>query len=206
MVLSAADATEIGSSGSIADGSGNNIELTLPDGTAAAVTSNGLSGLYGAAYWDLGTSLKGGLSAFIEYNTRQNNTFTCVGFKRASSAPTSLSDLETDSVFLQINIRGTGKLNCFHKKEGDNLTIITTNSDDLASCKALIYQVAAGPLGFERRQHVSYNEAEDTQKDNASATQILDTGRWYLFLAWGSSTTVSGDTTMSFKLTGGFPV
>ena len=206
MVLSAADATEIGSSGSIADGSGSNIELTLPDGTAAAVTANGLSGLYGGAYWNLGSTLKGGLSAFVEWSTRQSGTFTCIGFKRASSAPTSLADLETDSVWLQMNIKGTGQLNCFHKKEGDSLTIITTNSDNLASAAAVIYQVAAGPLGFERRQHVSYNEAEDTQKDNANATAVLDTGNWYLFVAWGSSATVSGDTTMSFKLTGGFPV
>ena len=53
---------------------------------------------------------------------------------------------------------------------------------------------------------MSWNEAEDTQKDNANATAVLDSGNWYLFVAWGSSATVSGDTTMAFKLTGGFPV
>jgi len=53
---------------------------------------------------------------------------------------------------------------------------------------------------------VSFNEAEDTQKDNANATTVLDTGGWYAFAGFGSFVTVSSDTTVAFALKGGFPV
>ena len=201
-----ADGTAIANGGDLSDAGGDVINLTLPDGTAAAVVANGLSGLYGGIVWSLGDTLKGGLGSFVEWVTRQNSVIVCVGFMRASSAPSSLAELESSSGFLQMNIKADGTLNCFHKEEAQALNAITQNTDNLASAAAVVFQAAAGPLGFERRQHVSWNEANDQQKDNVDATQVLDSGDWYLFLAYGAGTTISGDTTIQLKLNAGFPL
>jgi len=141
--LRIADASLIGSGMS---DSGTDINFLLAAGQAAVVNSAGVAGLVGAAVWSLGDTILGGLHFFVEWSARQNSTVIVVGFKRASSAPTALTDLQVDSVWLQMNINASGKVDCYHKKEADTLTAQHINYDDLASAKAVIYQVAAGPL------------------------------------------------------------
>jgi len=196
--------TLLGAAGSITDGASDTLDLLLPDGTAAATFGDGISGLYSAAIWELGGTITGDLGLFLEWGTTQNGTVVVVGFLRASSAPSTLADLETDSVFLQVNINNTGKLNCFHKEEGQGLSAIHLNSDDLSSPDSVIFQAAAGPLGFERRQHISWNTSHDTQKDNLDSTVVAGSGDWYLFVGFGAAATVSGDTVINAKIKGGF--
>ena len=207
MVKNASDATEIGSSGDITDGADNVINLTLPDGTAAAVFSNGLSGLYGAAVWSLGGTLAGPLCAYLEWSTRQSSTVLCVGFLRASSAPTTLADLEADSVWLQLNTKSTGLMNPFHREEAETLIALHTSSANMADCSDVSYNVAVGPNSFEQRHHIIWNEDEDEQHDGSDSSVVSAASGFYLFVAYGAGATVSGgDKTLSVKLKGGFPV
>ena len=200
--LRVSDATPIGSG--MTD-SGSDIALELSDGQAAVVLSSGVGGLACAAVWDLGDELKSGLDFVVGFTNPEPSVVICAGFLRRSSAPSDMTHLKTDSVWLQMNLNASEKLNCFHKKESDNLIGQFTNTDDLASPSKVFYQVCAGPLGFERRQHVSFNTAEDQQKDNASATQLLDTGRWYAWIGYGSFNVISGSSvTPIISLKGGF--
>lgn len=207
MVKNASDATEIGSSGDITDGADNVINLTLPDGTAAAVFGDGLSGLYGAAVWSLGGTLAGPLCAYLEWSTRQSSTVLCVGFLRASSAPTTLADLEADSVWLQLNTKSTGLMNPFHREEAETLVALHTSSANMADCSDVAYNVAVGPNSFEQRHHIIWNEDEDEQHDGSDSSVVSAASGFYLFVAYGAGATVSGgDKTLSVKLKGGFPV
>ena len=201
--LAVSDGTEIGSSGKATDGASNQIDLVIPDTTTAVVTANGVGAMYGAVIKSLGSTLTSNYSATLEWVAGLNSSYVCVGILRATSAPTTMDDLEADSTFVQITRHASGNVSCFLKEEAQALASVATTSDNKSGSVRIQYSVGVSDAILRR---AIYQHIADTNADNVDSTSIAAaSGDWYLWIAWGTGATISGgDKTISVKLRAGF--
>lgn len=194
------DATLIGGTGNAA-ANGDNLQLTLPDGTAAMTHSNGLSGMFRALVWDLGSDV-GSFDAVLKWVTRQPGIEICVGVARLASAPTTLADLETDSHFMQVKETDTGRVSTYLKEESDGLTSGT--AENKLNSTQVLYQCTIDSVGFGPHQLRHDMGTDGIQGRPGSATTAVSSGTFYAFCAWAAQSAVSGsDETTEITLTGG---
>ena len=200
-----ADGTEIGSSGRVVDGSDNAINLTLPDGTSAAVAGNGLSSLFGGCWWDLGSTLKGSIQFALEWVTLPASTHVVIAVWRDTSDPTTIQDIEDAGAhFVQILTTSTDRTSTLLKEGTAALSTVTTENKTGSerihySCHTDDNQVGA---------HSSLHEHGSTSTDRVdSSNTVATSGSWYAALLFGAYATVSGsDKVISLKLRGGMPL
>jgi hypothetical protein len=201
--LSFSNATEIGSSGKIADGASDSIELTIDSGQAAAVASSGLAGLIGAAVWNLGAVSTGNINSLVEWVSIINKTHVCVAVWRAASAPTSLADIKAANTrWLQVLTQGGGTNTSTYVKTNTN-NLATSNRENLASSVSVSFTVATDADGYGRA--LSRHDSSGTSSvQSSSSAQAEASGDFYLALLWGKTATAAGLETIKLKLQGEF--
>lgn len=201
--LDPASFSEIGSSGKIADGGSNVINLSIDNGQAAATTSQGLSGLIGAGLYDLGSTITGAVNLAIEITGSVNQSYLCVGVFRATSAPTTLQGIEDATAqYLQVKIGASGQVNTYLKSGTASLT--SGNAENKSSSTLLEYAVGMGASGFG--PSMSRHEHDTTHTVRTSTTDVnTSSGNVYVFVAWGKSATAASAETLGVKIRGGMP-
>lgn len=203
--ISLTDAVSIEAGDDIEELADNVLRLTSPVGTAGFSPASGLEGLHGACVWDLGSELRGGFSALVEFVSSATSHIICIGLLRSATQPSSTADLRSDSVWLQMSSNGSGVLNCHHSEETQGLQLFSTNTDNLSNPAFVSWQANGGPLSFEHRNHISWDTPGTTQKDRNDTTVVTANGNYYFFIVWGPGQAVSGsDKVVDVKIEAGF--
>jgi len=207
-VFTAASATELGSSGKVTTGS-NAAEIVLTiDSGQAAMASGPISGAIGAAYWDLGAEIKGPCCALLEWVQLVNQTSVFVVIFRATSAPTSLADIQgaTAVRFLQARTGNTGGVSTFIQNN-PAANVATTTNENKTGSQSVAYSVAVDDAGMG--PHMSrhyYTAAGATGRTNSTST-TANSGNLYIALLWGKTGASAGSQEqIKVKLSGGMPV
>ena len=196
--LRVADGTELGTSGKALDDGTETIALVIDSGQAAA--SGGLDGLIGAVYWDLGSVSNGNVNTLLEWVTRLPATHVVVAVWRATSAPTSLADIDSaNACWSQLYQNATNRSNTYLKTASANLG--TTNTENFTTSASLSTTVATDGDGYGGS--LIRHDGSGVSKSRALATAFTQaSGSFYLALLWGKSATASGEEVIKLKLQG----
>lgn len=207
-VLTAAAGTEIGSSGKVTTGSSAaEIILTIDSGQAA-MASGPLSGAIGAVYWDQGSVVKGPCCARIEWVSKINLTNVFVVVFRATSAPTSLADIQNASAvrYLQARISSAGGVSTFIQNN-PSANVASTNNENKASSLSIAYSVAVDDAGMGPHMSRHYYSATGTTGRTNATTTNAASGNIYIAVLWGKTgSSATGEELIKLKLSGGMPV
>ena len=200
------DGTELTTSGKVTEGSSNVISCRIDDGQAAAVTSNGLSGLVGGMYWNLGSDITGAVNLTFEWSgSIPDRVHLCICVWRNSSAPTTLQDIENgDARWCQILTSNTSGVSTYLKADGSNLA--GSVAENKTSSVSVSYAVLLDPQGWGGHQSRHYYTAANTTIRSSASAQGGTTGDVFVAIAFGKvNVSASSDQDISFKLRGGMP-
>jgi len=193
-----ADGTEIGTSGKAGDDGTDTIALIIDSGQAAA--SGGLDGLIGAVYWDLGSTSQGNVNTLVEWVTRIAATHVVVAVWRATSAPTSLADIDAASAhWSQLYQSATNRSSTYLKTATQNLG--TTNQENFVTSVSSSLTVATDGDGYGGSL-TRHDGSGNSQTRTLQTTFAQASGNFYIALLWGKSATASGEQVIKLKLQG----
>ena len=204
--LAVADGTELTTSGKVTEGASNVISCRIDSGQAAAVTSNGLSGLVGGMYWNLGSTITGAVNLTFEWSgSIPDRVHFCICVWRNSSAPTTLQDIENgDARWCQILTSNTNGVSTYLKTDGSNLA--GSVAENKTSSVSVSYAVLLDPQGWGGHQSRHYYTAANTTIRSSASAQGGTTGDVFVAIAFGKVNVSAGsDQDISFKLRGGMP-
>ena len=204
--LNFGDGTELSdTSGKVTQGStADEIVMRLDDGQVAG--TGGIDGMVGGIVWDLGSDITGGVSLNLTWVTKQDLTNVVVAVLRASSAPTSLADIDgnTSTRFLQLRTSAASGVSTYLNSGSGNLA--TVNNENKASSESVAFYVAIDSKGIGGMVSRHYYTASGvTARSNTTNTSV-SSGNVYVALCFSAAGTVSGDTDIKAKLRGGMPL
>ena len=194
------DTTNKISQGSTAD----EIVMRIDSGQAAG--SGGVDGMIGGMVWDLGSDITGPICLQFTWVSKQNLTNVCVVVLRATSAPTSLADIDgnTSTRILQLRTSNAGGVSTYIKRGNANLA--TTNSENKSSSTGATFQAAIdakGIGGCVSRHHYT-SGVNTTIRTDANDTQVTS-GNAYAAMLFSAAGTIGSDLDIKAKLRGGMP-
>jgi len=178
--------------------------MRIDSGQAAG--SGGVDGMIGGMVWDLGSDITGPICLQFTWVAKQNLTNVCVVVLRATSAPTSLADIDgnTSTRILQLRTSNAGGVSTYIKRGNANLA--TTNSENKSSSTGATFQAAIdakGIGGCVSRHHYT-SGVNTTIRTDANDTQVTS-GNVYAAMLFSAAGTIGSDLDIKAKLRGGMP-
>lgn len=202
------DGTVIGS-GISAGSSADTLKLDVASGQAAAVTSDGLSGMIAGIWWKPTSTPLSNLGPVCIDVTWATNPFppnwhVCVVVAKLTSDPTALSDFQSKSKWLQCKSSAANGVSTYVNQTTGNLN--GTNSENKSSSVSVQAQVPTGPKGTGGIISRHYFTSGTTPQVRTNASyQTQATGDIYIGLLFAKAATAAQDETLQLKLRGGLP-
>lgn len=202
--LNFADATEIGSSGKVTDEADDVLALTIDNGTAAATASEGISGMIGGCYWDLGAVLKGSVNIALEWVQQINQSSVVLSIWRDTAAPTSLQDIEDATAhWAQARWHSGGNVSTF-TREGTT-ALQTGVAENQAGSERLHVSLGIDDNGIGPMALKHEHGATSTSRTDATVT-AKTSGNWYAALTFCKLGASAGsEEVIKVKARGGMP-
>lgn len=189
---------EVGSSGAVADGPANAIELSIASGQGAATASDGLGGMIGGAVWSLGAVSTGNINCLLTWVEKVNKTNVCVCVWRAASAPTSLADIKAASTrWVQVLTQGASALTSTYVKSGTN-NLATGNRENAAGSVSIAFTVGADSDGYGGS--LSRHAASVPSSQTSGTVQAAASGDFYVALLFSKTATAASAEVIKVKL------
>ena len=204
--LNFGDGTELSdTSGKVSQGStADEIVMRLDDGQVAG--TGGIDGMVGGIVWDLGSDITGGVSLNLTWVAKQNITNVVIAVLRASSAPTSLADIDGNSStrFLQLRTTTSGGVSTYLNSGSGNLA--TVANENKASSESVTFYVAVDSKGTGGMMSRHYYTASGVTVRSNNTTTSSTSGNIYVAMCFSAAATISGDVDIKAKLRGGMPL
>ena len=204
--LNYGDGTELSdTSGKVTQGAtADTIVMRLDDGQVAG--TGGIDGMVGGMVWDLGGSITGGVSLNLTWVAKQNITNVVIAVLRASSAPTSLADIDGNSStrFLQLRTTTSGGVSTYLNSGSGNLA--TVANENKASSESVTFYVAVDSKGTGGMMSRHYYTASGVTVRSNNTTTSATSGNIYVAMCFSAAATISGDVDIKVKLRGGMPL
>ena len=202
--LAFSDATEINTSGKIADGDSNAIDFTIDNGQAAAVNTNGLSGLIGAALWDRGTvSGSAPITLLVTLESMPTSSRFCLAIG-IGTVPTSLATIKSGNpYFLEVQKRAGDQIDTRCKVGTASLLASGSGAEATTTSHGITLQVAADDIGYGpgHVSHLSTKSGTKRRDTHDQASKLTHTsGNLWIAALWGKSATASAEETLSVKI------